>query len=41
MDKQLGMMQEGMLKMPKIVEAKNPHERERLAPAHRAVLRQH
>jgi hypothetical protein len=38
MEKQMGMMQESMLK---IMDAKNPQERERLTQAHRQVLRQH
>ncbi len=37
MEKQMGMMQESMLK---IMDAKNPQARERLTQAHRQVLRQ-
>ncbi len=44
-EKQMGMMQESMLKMHeqmhKIMDAKNPQEREWLTQAHRQVLRQH
>jgi hypothetical protein len=38
MEKQMCMLQESMLK---IMDAKNPQERERLTQAHRQVLRQH
>ena len=45
MDKQMGVMQESMLKMHeqmhKIMDAKNPQEREELVQTHRALMRQH
>ncbi len=45
MDKQIGMMQESMLKiheqMHKIADAKNPQERERLTQEHQQTMRQH
>ncbi len=41
MDKQMGVMQESMLKMYKIMDAKSPQERERLMRAHREIMRQH
>jgi len=45
MDKQMGVMQESMLEMHeqmhKIMDAKNPQERERLTQAHRETMRQH
>ncbi len=45
MDKKMGMMQEGMLKMHeqmhKILDAKNPQEREQLMQAHREMMHQH
>ncbi len=41
MDKQMGVMQESMLKMYKIMDAKSPQERERLIRAHREIMRQH
>lgn len=45
MDKQMGMMQESMLKMHEqmhtIMDAKNPQERERLLQEHREIMRQH
>ncbi len=44
-DKKMGMMQEGMLKiheqMHKIMDAKNPLERERLMQMQREMMRQH
>jgi hypothetical protein len=44
-DKNMGMMQEGMLKiheqMHKIMDAKNPQERERLMQTQRELMRQH
>ncbi len=45
MDKKMGMMQESMLKMHeqmhKILDAKNPQEREQLMQAHREMMHQH
>ncbi len=45
MDKQMGVMQERMLKMHeqmhKIMDAKNPQERERPMQAHREIMHQH
>lgn len=45
MDKQMGAMQESMLtmheQMNKIMDAKNPQERERLMQAHRHMMQQH
>ena len=45
MDKQMGVMQESMLKMHeqmhKIMDAKNPQEREALVQTHRALMRKH
>lgn len=45
MDKQMGMMQESMLtmheQMHKIMDAKNPQEREPLVQEHRHMLQQH
>ena len=45
MDKQMGVMQESMLKMHeqmhKIMDAKNPQERERLMQEHQHMLHQH
>lgn len=45
MDKQMGMMQESMLKMHEqmhtIMDAKNPQEREQLMQDHRRMLHQH
>ena len=45
MDRQMGAMQEIMLKMHeqmhKILDAKNPQEREQLMQAHREMLHQH
>lgn len=45
MDRQMGMMQESMLKMHeqmhKIMDAKNPQEREQLMEDHRHMLHQH
>lgn len=45
MDKQMGAMQESMLKMHAqmhaIMDAKNPQERERLTQEHRHMLHQH
>jgi hypothetical protein len=45
MDKQMGTMQESMLKMHaqmhKIMDAKNPQARERLTPASQQVTRKH
>ena len=45
MDKQMAVMQESMLKMHeqmhKIMDAKNPQERERLTQAHRETMHQH
>ena len=41
MDKQMGVMQESMLKMHKIMDAKGPQERERLMQAHREIMHQH
>jgi len=41
MDKQMGVMQESMLKMHKIMDAKSPQERERLMQAHREIMHQH
>ena len=41
MDKQMGMMQESMLKMHKIMDAKGLHEREQLMQAHREIMYQH
>lgn len=45
MDKQMGMMQEAMLKMHeqmhKIMDATNPQEREQLTQAHQETMRQH
>ena len=41
MDRQMGVMQESMLKMYKIMDAKSPQERERLMRAHREIMRQH
>ena len=45
MDKHIGMMQENMLKMHeqmhKIMDAKNPQEREQLMQAHREMMHQH
>ncbi len=45
MAKKIGMMQESMLKMHeqmhKIMEAKNPQEREQLMQAHREKMHQH
>lgn len=45
MDKQMGVMQESMLKMHeqmhKIMDAKNPQEREQLMQEHRHMLHQH
>ena len=44
MDKKMGMMQENMLKMHeqmhKIMDAKDPQERERLTLEHRQIMRQ-
>ena len=45
MDKKIGTMQESMLKMHeqmhKIMDAKNPQEREQLMQAHREMMHQH
>lgn len=45
MDKKMGTMQESMLKMHeqmhKIMDAKNPQEREQLMQAHREMMHQH
>ena len=41
MDSHMGVMQESMLKMYKIMDAKNPQEREQLMQAHREIMRQH
>lgn len=45
MDKQIGMMQESMLKMHEqmhaILDAKNPQEREQLMQDHQHMLHQH
>ncbi len=45
MDKKISVMQEGMLKMHeqmhKIMDAKNPQEREQLMQAHREMMHQH
>ena len=45
MDKQMGVMQESMLKMHeqmhKIMDAKNPQEREQLMQEHLHMLHQH
>ncbi|MDO8705161.1 MAG: DUF2934 domain-containing protein [Sulfuricaulis sp.] len=45
MDKKMDLMQEGMLKMHeqmhKIMDAKNPQERERLMQTQRELMRQH
>lgn len=41
MDKQMSVMQESMLKMHKIMDAKDLHERERLMQAHREIMQQH
>ena len=45
MDKQMGVMQESMLKMHeqmhKIMDEKNPQERERLMQTHRKLMHEH
>lgn len=45
MDKKMGMLQESMLKMHeqmhKIMDAKNPQERERLMQEHREIMHRH
>ncbi len=45
MDKKMGLMQEGMFKihehMHKIIDAKNPLERERLVQVQREMIHQH
>ncbi|MDP2027982.1 hypothetical protein [Sulfuriferula sp.] len=45
MDKKISVMQEGMLKMHeqmhKIMDAKNPQEREQLMQAHQEMMHQH
>ena len=45
MDKKMGVMQESMLKMHeqmhKIMNSKNPQEREQLMQAHREMMHQH
>lgn len=45
MDKQIGVMQEGMLKMHdqmhKIMDAKNPQEREQFMQEHQHMMHQH
>ena len=41
MDSHMGVMQDSMLKMYKIKDAKNPQERQQLMQAHREIMRQH
>lgn len=41
MDSHMGVMQESMLKMYKIMDAKNLQERQQLMQAHREIMRQH